>query len=165
MSDHRPIQRHQALIPLSKDHHFGLLLAWKIRQGLNNNIEADRISNYVLYFYSEELEPHFKEEEQFLFPLLPASDPLRVQAENEHTRLRSLVNEIAANKSDGALLPRFADELQSHIRFEERVLFNHLQQMLPGDDLSLRTLTAEIPRKDIDADWYDIFWKREHNSL
>jgi len=38
-----PIKRNEALKPLSRDHHHGLLLCWKIRQGIKLNIEPERI--------------------------------------------------------------------------------------------------------------------------
>ena len=67
MKDHAPIKRHQALVSFSKEHHFGLLLVWKIRQGLANAVSAERISRYVLFFFNEDLKFHFREEEELLF--------------------------------------------------------------------------------------------------
>ena len=32
---HKPQKRHKALQPLSREHHHGLLLSWKIRSGFN----------------------------------------------------------------------------------------------------------------------------------
>ena len=74
MKNHTPLKRHQAIVSFSKDHHFGLLLVWKIRQGLVKDIDAERISNYVLFFFKEDLVKHFREEEQFLFCKLPAAE-------------------------------------------------------------------------------------------
>ncbi len=87
MKDHAPIKRHQALVSFSKEHHFGLLLVWKIRQGLDNAVSAERISKYVLFFFNEDLKTHFKEEEELLFSKLPATDALRVRAEEEHKEI------------------------------------------------------------------------------
>lgn len=81
MKEHTPIKRHQAIVSFSKDHHFGLLLVWKIRQGLKNAVNAERISSYLLYFFKEDLEKHFKEEEEFLFSKLPVDDDLRILIE------------------------------------------------------------------------------------
>lgn len=67
MKDQAPIKRHQAIISFSKDHHFGLLLVWKIRQVLEKAVNAERISKYVVYFFKEDLEKHFKDEELLLF--------------------------------------------------------------------------------------------------
>ena len=121
-----PIKRHEAIISFSKDHHFGLLLVWKIRQGLTNNIAPERISKYVLYFFKEDLEKHFSEEELLLFSKLKVDDPFRTRAEADHYAVRRLIELISVSKNNPAQLNQLADLLETHIRFEERDLFNHL---------------------------------------
>ena len=37
----KPLKRHAGLVELSRDHHHGLLLSWKIRQGLKKEIEPE----------------------------------------------------------------------------------------------------------------------------
>lgn len=165
MKNQGPIQRHQTLVPFSKDHHFGLLLVWKIRQGLSKAVAPLRISNYVLYFFKEDLQKHFSEEEQHLFPKLPPEDPLRKQAEAEHEKIRAVISAIEMDKNDIALLSQFADMLQDHIRFEERVLFNHIQGLIPDDQSQTGSNKGNTPRKDIDIEWKDIFWNTDHCSL
>jgi len=158
MKDHAPIKRHQAIISFSKDHHFGLLLVWKIRQGLNKAVNAERISNYVLFFFKEDLEKHFKEEEQLLFNKLPVDDVLRKQAEADHQSIYELVAAIEKKKDDAVLLNQLADELEKHIRFEERELFNHLQNNIKVDDLEEITKRFSNSSKAIDEKWEDVFW-------
>lgn len=161
MKDHSPIKRHPAIVTLSKDHHFGLLLAWKIRQGLKISIDAERISNYVLYFFSEDLEKHFKEEEQFLFCMLPVSDTLRRRAESEHQSIYNLVAAIKEDKQDPALLGQFADELEKHIRFEERDLFNYLQREMKEEDLEAVANHLSGNNKEKSSRWKDAFWNEK----
>ena len=159
MKNHIPIKRHQAIVSFSKDHHFGLLLVWKIRQGLNNAVSAERISNYVLFFFNEDLRKHFSEEEQLLFNRLPAGDPLRRQAEEEHRSVYKLVTAIEKNKDDKALLKQLADQLEKHIRFEERELFNHIQNNIEPVDLEKIAERFSNPGKEIDEKWEDAFWE------
>jgi hemerythrin-like domain-containing protein len=161
MNIHTPIRRHKALVSFSKEHHFALLLIWKIRQGLSTAVSAERICNYVLYFFREDLESHFREEEQLLFCRLPAEDPFRQQAESEHRSIRKLVAGIAEKKGDPVLLLRFANELEKHIRFEERVLFNHLQQYI--DPETLEKIETRFSGSDPNAGekWEDKFWETE----
>jgi len=45
-----PIKRSIALQPLSREHHHGLLLCWKIRTGLKKGIDIDRIKNIQIGF-------------------------------------------------------------------------------------------------------------------
>ena len=160
MKDHAPIKRHQALVSFSKEHHFGLLLIWKIRQGLANAVSAERISRYVLFFFNEDLKIHFREEEELLFSKLPASDTLRIQAEEEHKEIYRLIAVITQTANDEKLLRQFADTLDKHIRFEERTLFNHLQTHVTPEELE------EISKRfsnsvDLDSKWDDVFWLRK----
>lgn len=46
----KSIKRTKALQPLSRDHHHGLLLCWKIRQGIKLNVEPERIKNIWIGF-------------------------------------------------------------------------------------------------------------------
>ena len=159
MKDHTPLKRHHAIVSFSKDHHFGLLLVWKIRQGLNRVINAERISNYVLFFFKEDLKKHFKEEEQLLFCKLPVDDVLRKQAEADHQVINQLVGAIRENKNDTVLLNQLADELEKHIRFEERELFNHLQNNIKEHDLEVIEKRFSNNSKAIDGKWKDNFWE------
>jgi iron-sulfur cluster repair protein YtfE (RIC family) len=161
MKEQTPIKRHPAIVSFSKDHHFGLLLVWKIRQGLNKAIDAERISNYVLYFFKEDLGKHFKEEEQLLFSRLPGDDPLRMQAEAAHQSIYKLITAIHENKNDTSLLSQMANELESHIRFEERELFNHLQTNIPEKELEKIAERFSADNKTIDDKWEDAFWSLE----
>lgn len=154
-----PIKRHQAIVSFSKDHHFGLLLVWKIRQGLNKAVNPERISNYVTFFFEEDLEKHFKEEEQLLFSKLAADDLLRKQAEEDHQVIYKLVSAIEKKRDDVDLLFKLADELEKHIRFEERELFNHLQVTIKASDLEVIANRFSNSTNTIDEKWGDVFWE------
>lgn len=153
-----PIKRHQAIVSFSKDHHFGLLLVWKIRQGLQKSIAPERIASYVQFFFEADLNKHFSDEEQLLFSRLAATDVLRVQAEQEHAAIYQLVKEIGQQPTDTALLTRLADALEQHIRFEERSLFNHLQQHIPEAELQEIENRISNNSKEIEEQWKDSFW-------
>ena len=161
MNEPTPIKRHPAIVSFSRDHHFGLLLVWKIRQGLNKAVDAERISDYVLYFFKEDLEKHFKEEEQLLFSRLPGDDPLRRRAEADHQSVYKLVTAIGKKKDDAILLDQLADELERHIRFEERELFNHLQTNIPENELEKIAERFSTDSRAIDEQWKDSFWSIE----
>ncbi len=154
----RPIKRHEAIVRFSREHHFGLLLTWKIRQGLKKNIDPTRISDYLLFFFEEDLKAHFAEEERSLFAKLDDADALKQQALQEHSEIYNIMDAIRSNKNNPELLSSFAVVLDKHIRFEERVLFNHLQSKLSGSELA--ALATEHPEKitDIDGKWDDHFW-------
>ena len=92
-----PIKRSVKLAQFSKDHHFALLLIWKVRQGLRFGIELQRINNYIIFFFQNYLEEHFKEEEDLLFVHLDFNNASRTVAEQDHKTIREIMEKI---KSD-----------------------------------------------------------------
>jgi hemerythrin-like domain-containing protein len=155
----KPIKRNAAMVEFSKDHHFTLLLVWKIRQGLRKSIEAARISRYVVHFFDTDLIHHFKDEEEVLFNKLPTNNPLRIQAETEHKNIKQVIDQLRKNEEDSNLLKNFADILEKHIRFEERELFDHLQQNLTEDTLAEMVLSAKSRNHEPVTAWKDVFWE------
>jgi hypothetical protein len=159
MKNHAPIKRHQALVSFSKDHHFGLLLVWKIREGLLNAIPTECISKYVLYSFNKQLAKHFKEEEELLFCQLSNEDILRKRAEEDHKAIYNLVAAISGRKDDPGQLDQFATKLEKHIRFEERELFIHLQNNMATAELEKIADRLSNGSSAADNDWEDKFWE------
>lgn len=160
MEQHPPIKRHEALVEFSKDHHFGLLLVWKIRQGLAASVAPGRINDYILFCFEEDLQQHFSEEESLMFSKLDVDAPLRLQAEREHQLMYALVERIRMNRLDESVPITFANTLQDHIRFEERKLFNYLQEHLNPEDLATVASYHGTGAGDIDLRWSDRFWEK-----
>jgi hemerythrin-like domain-containing protein len=158
MEYRQPIKRHEALVPFSRDHHYSLLLVWKIRHGMRHSLQPERISDYVVFFFTEDLQHHFKEEEKFLFSRLPAKDKLRIRAEKEHKQIYELYSRIGKNRGDISLLKQFADLLESHIRYEEITLYEHLQNNVPEEILSDILIHSIKQTHDVDSRWADKFW-------
>ena len=153
-----PIKRHPSLVAFSRDHHFGLLLVWKIKHGLDNDIAPERISNYVLYFFEQDLKLHFEEEEQMLFPLLPIDDVMRKRVEDDHAIMRRLIGQLENDRDNKNLLLQFAQILNDHIRFEERELFAALQLVAGREKLANMELHGNERGSEMDAGWNDQFW-------
>lgn len=128
----KPLKRHKALQPLSREHHHGLLLSWKIRAGFKKNIAAKRMKSYTDWFFKNHLIPHFEMEEAEIFTILDADNELIKKALTDHRRLKRLfTNETEIEKS----LNRIEEELEQHIRFEERILFPEIQKKATEDQL------------------------------
>ncbi len=151
-----PIKRHTALQPLSREHHHGLLLAWKIRMGLSKAVPPERIKAYSDWFYETHLLSHFEVEEQHIFPILgDKGHPMVKRALREHRRLKRL---FAAAEDFCKHLSLIEEELTAHIRFEERVLFNEVQQVSTPEQFSeIERLHQGQPFVD---DWGDKFWEQ-----
>lgn len=150
----KPQKRHKALQPLSRDHHHGLLLSWKIRTGLNNSVDPERIWSYSLWFYRTHLIPHFELEEKHFFPLLGTENNLVKEALSQHERLHLLFKE-PGNKASS--LSQIEKELERHIRFEERNLFPEIQKK--ATESQLQMLEKIHHQDDFQDKLDDEFWK------
>ncbi len=148
----KPIKRHEALKAFSKDHHHGLLLCWKIREGLKRNIDLARIKAYANWFWENHLQQHFNEEEKYIFCILPADDALIIQALEQHKRLQNLFEETQHAPES---LQSIQKELDEHIRYEERILFNKIQEVATEEQLN-RIL--EVHKDTFCDNWQDEFW-------
>lgn len=159
MAERQPIKRSKELVPLSRDHHDGLLLCWKIRKGLATGVEKKRISDYVVHFYEQELKEHFREEEDILFDLLPLQDEQCATAFGQHKELRSYIGIFKGQQATADLLSIFADQLDRHIRFEERELFPYIERLLDTDTLTeVGKKLDRLHQKKEASIWDDEFW-------
>tara|TARA_R110002049_G_scaffold307773_2_gene509423 strand:+ start:9188 stop:9652 length:465 start_codon:yes stop_codon:yes gene_type:complete len=134
MDTKKPQKRHKALQPLSREHHHGLLLSWKIRSGFSKNIAPKRIKTYADWFFENHLIPHFEMEEAHVFTILNEDNELVKRALADHRQLKRLFTE--PNDKTKAL-SKIEEELDKHIRFEERVLFPEIQKVATEDQLAL----------------------------
>ncbi|MBA9075690.1 MULTISPECIES: hemerythrin domain-containing protein [Rufibacter] len=133
-----PQKRDKSLIPLSREHHFGLLFCWKIRQGLKNGTQLRVLRAYVQYFWKNLLQPHCAEEEWLLARLLPQDHEVRLRLEEEHRLLQKLIDLIQEGSPLNRDLFKVLDrDLTDHIRWEERDLFPYLQTLVPAEELEL----------------------------
>lgn len=149
----QPIKRHEALQPWSRDHHQGLLLSWKIKKGFALGIEHDRMKKYTDWFWENHLIPHFETEEQFIFPILGNDNRLVKQALDEHRQLKELFESKEAVSEN---LSKIETLLNDHIRFEERVLFNAIQEIATENEIKLLN---EVHQNTADCGiWEDEFW-------
>ena len=134
----KPIKRDPNLVPLSREHHFGLLFGWKIKQGLAKGASLDIMRDYVLYFWKNSLCQHFQDEEDLLLNILPENDPLKEQFLREHALLRELIDQVEAREQlSGLLFEALHILITEHIRFEERQFFPHLEQHANAEQLAL----------------------------
>ena len=132
----KPITRNEQIKKLSREHHSSLLFCWKIRQGLKNNLQPQRICDYIQYYWQQNLQPHFREEEKILFA--PIKDRQVQRAINEHKQIRRQIEGLANNSAKIDMqknLARIADMVDDHVRYEERTLFPHLEKKLNKEQL------------------------------
>jgi hemerythrin-like domain-containing protein len=155
-----PIKRNKNLVLLSHDHHDGLMIVWKIRQGFRFLISNVRIADFIVNAFATHLQPHFIEEEELLFVQLSPQDELRIKAEGEHAAIR---NKVAALQPTSEAkvedLEEFAKLLEEHIRFEERTLFPYIEQHINDEDLEKIGAALKLQHTNKCAfTWEDKFW-------
>ncbi len=135
-------KRHPSLVLLSQDHHHGLALALRLRQGdqalLTDGWTHDRTeqARRVHEFYEKELRSHFVAEEEAVFPILrehsSRSGPIINTLVGQHREMERLVGIITQARGDELekALVALGELLEKHIRIEERELFEIYQSDL-----------------------------------
>ncbi len=137
MPKNRPLKRHPALIPYSREHHPMLVLAQLLKagsppyRGLPTDAPGKR--EYALAEFGRLIQSHLEREERVLLPLArehaPALRELTERVRREHEQLRTQVEALPTVPE--AELPAALDALgrllEGHIRFEERQWFQQLQ--------------------------------------
>jgi len=124
------MKRDPRLRSLSNDHHRALVMARK----MNNvgNITPD-ILKEIKIFCSDELKPHFFQEESTLLPALKkyGENEIVERTLREHAQMV----ELAARLEQDGVLQQFAQLLKQHVRFEEQELFEVSQEKLSDAEL------------------------------
>ncbi len=131
MSD-KPVKRHNAIAPLSRDHHAALVFALRLKNGVIKGADTGELAAYVSHFWFHHLVPHFRDEEEVFFP--ESAHPLINRALDEHVRIKALVDNIAV-KPDGETMLALSKLLNEHVRFEERTLFNALEKDIKPENM------------------------------
>ena len=150
----KPIKRDKNIQPLSRDHHHTLLLCWKIRKGFSKGVDPERIKTYSDWFFESHVLPHFKIEEKYLFPVLGEGHELVKRALAEHRRLERLFRD---DKEITRSLSLIEEELEAHVRFEERELFNEIQKQSTPEQLEVIKEVHKDERFQENTE--DEFWK------
>ena len=111
--------------------------------------------SYARWFWHAHLLGHFQLEEKHLFPILGNDNPMVKRALSEHRRLARL---FTSTDSDSIRsLSLIEEELDLHIRFEERQLFNAIQEI--ATDEQLRVMEKAHSETLHQPPWEDEFWK------
>lgn len=144
--------RNKSLIPLSHQHQRALALCVRIDRA--QPIRAADLQTWqteIEQHFAQEINIHFAAEEQVLFPAARRFSELRPLVEEliaDHASLREFFRQAEARHMTAENLPAFAHALSAHIRKEERHLFERLQQLMNGEELSALGKQLEGALKD-----------------
>ncbi len=134
------MKRHASLVPLSRDHHHGLVLAQRLILGRSTNPRADwpadraQQAARLIGFFETDLRQHFEIEEVHVFPIaardLPDGAARTRTLITQHETMRAMIRNLSADSTSRLeeRLTAFGELLKGHIHAEERVLFEQMQE-------------------------------------
>jgi hemerythrin-like domain-containing protein len=132
--------RDKCLIPLSHQHQKALALCVRIDRAQpipDRDLQAWQ--SEIAQHFEQEIKIHFSAEEEVLFPSasrFPELIPLVEELIADHAALREVFSQAEARRMSDENLPTFAQQLSTHIRKEERQLFERLQQLMNPQQLA-----------------------------
>lgn len=144
--------RDKSLIPLSHQHQHVLALCVRIERA--SPIPAGDLPAWqseIVQLFQNEIDVHFSAEEHVVFP--PAATfqelrPLVTQLSAEHSHFRQIFAKAKAGAMSSNEVRALAQQLSAHIRNEERELFERMQQLLSGDELTILGSSLQAALKE-----------------
>jgi hemerythrin-like domain-containing protein len=122
--------RHRSLVPLSHDHHHGLVAAVRMKRGEAPYRDAMDLADGVARLWRDELRAHFEQEEECLFTQAYSAEVRSMidRALGEHVAISALADQFARGEGSIDHARELGALLEGHIRFEERELFPAIQR-------------------------------------
>ena len=133
--------RDKNLIPLSHQHQHCLALCVRLDRAIQaGDVDLEAWQAEIQQIFEQEIAFHFAAEEKELFPAaarFPELQPLVQELVTGHVLLRDFFSRAAARTLHMAGLQVLVEKLASHIRKEERELFEGMQRLMNPEELSL----------------------------
>jgi hemerythrin-like domain-containing protein len=141
------VLRDKNLIPLSHQHQHALALCVRIERAIQaGKVDVAAFQAEIRQIFEQEIQFHFEAEERVVFPAAEKSPELKASVAElivEHAVLREMSEIARSDEFDAALLKKFAGLLSSHIRKEERGLFQELQLRISPEEMSALGVTIQ----------------------
>src|SRR5687768_9467888 len=146
------MKRHSSLTEFSDDHHQGLVNARRLKRAASgeDTSSADTARDF-LDFWQRDISLHFRKEEEVLLPVLAryggdvGEQPI-LQMLAQHARIRGLAMQLSDElKQDNIredTLRSLGEQLEAHIRLEERHVFPLVEETLP--EHALQEVTSRL---------------------
>ena len=132
--------RDKSLIPLSRQHQHALSLCVRIdRASPIDDAKLGQWQTEIAEQFQAEIRVHFAAEEQFVFPAASAFPELSSLVEDllaDHAWLREHLVRSESKELTSEEISAFAERLATHIRKEERQLFERMQLLMRAEDLT-----------------------------
>jgi len=132
--------RDKNLVPLSRQHQHALALCVRLDRAIEAGpVEVDAWQSEIQAIFEQEIGTHFSAEEKVLFPAAnryPQLADIVEELRAEHQALRDLFRRAGSRQLKKPDLAVLAETLSSHIRKEERVLFEGMQKAMSVAELA-----------------------------
>ena len=160
------MKRSYALETLSWEHHNGLVLAFRLEQGLQFGTSLQELKNYLLHVWQSALRFQFQVEENYL--LIEAckqvlQEDFKRMCE-EHQEFYSLIKSLKHCEKEekiNQMINSFYHKLKDHIRFEEREFFPKVEKALSKIDARQLGQKLHELHEPVDLSWPVEFWKKK----
>jgi hypothetical protein len=131
------MKRVLALQPLSHQHHNTLTACLLIKKGIQKKADKKVLRDFTMKLWNDDVRHHMQAEEQFVSPhLKKVNAQYDSLVKRDHETLRLLAERIKVSENGYTVYNVFASLLEQHVRFEERVVFNKMQEHLSEPELS-----------------------------
>ncbi len=144
--------RDRNLIPLSHQHQHALALCVRIdRASPVSDADLAAWQAEIAQHFQAEIRIHFAAEENVLFPAarrFPELNPLVEELLFDHFMLRESFAKAEAHAMSTTDVHAFAQHLAAHIRKEERLLFERMQELMNQEALATLGQSLEEALKD-----------------
>ena len=135
-------------------HHKTLFFCWNIRAGIDKGVEMQRMVDYVNWYGKNILFKKFEIEENHLFFFFYEEHYLVKRALKEHRRLKRLFKIDVKNPMKSLIY--IEEELDLHIRFEEKQMFPEFEKN--STQPKLKVIKEHFNLLLTNSDWKDQFW-------
>jgi hemerythrin-like domain-containing protein len=132
------MKRDVSLQPLSRHHHDALMACLMIEKGVRKQTDLKVLQDFTRQLWDKDLNDHFKLEETHLVPSLRQKqfpEYILQSLLRDHELLRVLSARILNGGASYKGFLAFSTLLEQHVRFEERLVFEKAQEMLPEQEL------------------------------
>ena len=138
------MKRHPSLQDLSREHHLILLHARELRWASKGSGDLPKACRDFLAYWKNRGYMHFKQEEEKLFPYCErCQDWEKTEAVDlvfkQHEEIQSLIERlealVTAEKDLIAVSSDLSELLDGHVRHEERVVFEQIQDALSEHEM------------------------------
>jgi hypothetical protein len=138
------LKRDENLAPLSRDHHRGLVTAKILRYDeLPEDDEEPGVRDkmeHVQSYWDTDLFVHFENENEILYPFVKGRDALLdkmlERMKKEHIKISGMVKNLESAADFEKAIDELGRMMEAHIRFEERELFEKIQEIFTHEELS-----------------------------